>query len=124
MAQEADQECLQLLAIRSTSSGTGNSRFKCIYFSNQHQTAVLSFWVLISGVQYLMIRSSFGVLCVAKPFQNVSSSYILAGRPVITKPIWQSLVTRMAILLSSFGWVCEAYPCDRVLPMQSVPSEN
>ena len=27
-------------------------------FSNQNQTAVLSFWVLISGVQYCVIRSS------------------------------------------------------------------
>ena len=26
-------------------------------FSNEHQTAVLSFWVLISGVQYFVIRS-------------------------------------------------------------------
>ena len=55
----------------------------------------------------------FFMLCVAKPFLNVSSSYILAGCPVITKPIWQSPMTLMVIPL--FGWVCirlcEAYPC-------------
>ena len=35
-------------------------------------------------------------------------SYILAGCPVITKPMWSSPVTRMAAQL--FGWVCKAYP--------------
>ena len=50
----------------------------------------------------------FGMFCVAKPFQNVSSCDILAARPVITKPMCLSPVTRMAVPL--FGWVCEAYP--------------
>ena len=94
-------------------------------FSNQCQTAVSSFWVLISSVLYCVIRSS--LVCFV--WQNhsesrtsplflsrlssvwVSCSDILAGSPVITKPIWQSPVTRMAFQLSSFRWVCEAYPC-------------
>ena len=49
--READQECLQLLAICFTSFGTGNSLFKRIYFfSNQHQTTASSLLVLIGGV--------------------------------------------------------------------------
>ena len=35
--------------------GTENSHFKWMFFSNQQKTDVLSFWVLISGVQYLLI---------------------------------------------------------------------
>ena len=50
---------LQFLAINFTSFGTENSyTYIEITFSNQHQTAVLSFWVLIRGVQYFMIRSA------------------------------------------------------------------
>ena len=49
----------------------------------------------------------FCMLCVVEHLQFL----FLACSPVITKPVWQSPVTRMAFLLSSFGWVCEAYQC-------------
>ena len=46
------------------------------------------------------------------------------GPPVINKPIWQSPVTLMAFLLSSFGWVCEAYPCpaNAIVPLSDSES--
>ena len=56
------------------------------------QTAVSSFWALISGVHCPVLRDTFffGTLCVAKQSQNVStgSSDILADHPVITTLMW------------------------------------
>ena len=85
-------------------------------FSNQDQTAVLSFGYS-SVVSSTRDTFWFGMLCVAKRFQF----RFLAGRPAITKPIWQSPVTRMAIPL--FGWVCEAYlcPANSIFPQPALP---
>ena len=68
---------------------------------------VLSFWVLISGVQYLVIRSSsvFGMLCVAK--RGPSSHH-------------QAYVAVGWLFRISVGPVKPI----RVLPMRSIPSLN
>ena len=54
--READQECLQL-EIHASNEST---------FSNQHQTAGSSCWILISGVQCARDMFFFGMLCMAK----------------------------------------------------------
>ena len=111
--READQECLQLLAIRSQALKLQIHASNEFTFSNQHQTAVSSFWVLMVVTHQCcpVFRDMFcfSMLCLANPFQNVSSFDIFAGRPVITRPVWPSPVIRMAVPL--FGWAFEAYPC-------------
>ena len=81
--------CKCLLSV-FTSFGTGNLRFEWIFF---FKSTPDSCFVLLGTHQWCQILHDmffFSMLCVAKPFKNVSSSYILAGSPVITKPIWQS----------------------------------
>ena len=103
--QQADQECLHfLLDISFTCFGTGNSHFKWIYFFKSTPDSCI---VLFGTHQWCPVRHDmifFCMLCMAKQFQNVSC---LVGSTVITKPMWPSQVTQMAVLL--FLWVSEAY---------------
>ena len=48
---------LAIAAIRFTSFGTGNSRFKWIYFFSSTPDSCFVLWVFISGVQYFVTRS-------------------------------------------------------------------
>ena len=53
-------------------------------FSNQHQTAVSSFWVLISGVQYYVLLRY--ALCGKTVLERLQFRYF-SCHPVIIKPI-------------------------------------
>ena len=67
-----------------------------------------SCFVLLGTHQWCpVLRDTLYALCGKTVLERLQFRYF----SVITKPIWQSSVTRMAFPLSRFGWVCKAYPC-------------